>query len=85
MSGTSMATPITAGGLALLRQYFTDGFYPTGVKNSADVLIPSGQLMKAMILNGTNVDAGFNYRHTGWGRPWLANTLYFKICFKSLL
>ncbi|MFV0542458.1 MAG: S8 family serine peptidase [Marinicella pacifica] len=77
MSGTSMATPITAGGLALLRQYFTDGFYPTGVKNSADVLIPSGQLMKAMILNGTNVDAGFNYRHTGWGRPWLANTLYF--------
>lgn len=77
MSGTSMATPITAGGLALLRQYFTDGFYPSGAKNLNDQLIPSGQLMKAMILNGSNVDAGFNNRHTGWGRPWLANTLYF--------
>jgi len=77
MSGTSMATPITAGGLALLRQYFTDGFYPTGLKNNNDQLIPSGQLMKAMVLNGSNVDAGFNYRHTGWGRPWLDNTLFF--------
>lgn len=76
-SGTSMSTPITAGGTALLRQYFTDGFYPSGTKNAADSIIPSGPLMKAMLLNGSNTDAGFNYRHTGWGRPWLNNTLYF--------
>ncbi|WP_179952288.1 S8 family serine peptidase [Marinicella rhabdoformis] len=76
-SGTSMATPITAGAMALLRQYFVDGFYPTGVKNAADSIKPSGPLMKAMLLNGSNADAGFNYNRTGWGRPSLNNTLHF--------
>ena len=33
-AGTSMATPITAGGAALVRQYFTEGFYPSGSKNA---------------------------------------------------
>ncbi|TDR22488.1 S8 family serine peptidase [Marinicella litoralis] len=76
-SGTSMATPITAGTLALLRQYFTDGFYPTGSANANDSLTPSGPLMKAMILNGTNTDVGFDSKDAGWGRPWLENTLPF--------
>ena len=30
LQGTSMATPVTAASVALLRQYFMDGFYPTG-------------------------------------------------------
>jgi hypothetical protein len=30
MAGTSMATPVTAGSALLVRQYFTDGFYPSG-------------------------------------------------------
>ncbi len=76
-SGTSMSTPITAGTTALLRQYFTDGFYPTGVANPSDALIPSGPLMKAMLLSGTSTDSGFFDKNTGWGRPWLENTLYF--------
>ncbi len=76
-SGTSMSTPITAGTTALLRQYFTDGFFPTGMANASDSLTPSGPLMKALLLNGTNTDSGFFDKNTGWGRPWLENTLYF--------
>ncbi|MGJ8663061.1 MAG: S8 family serine peptidase [Marinicella sp.] len=76
-SGTSMSTPITAGATALLRQYFTDGFYPTGLATPTDAVTPSGQLMKAMLLNGSNTDSGFNSTGSGWGRPWLENTLYF--------
>lgn len=76
-SGTSMSTPITAGATALLRQYFTDGFYPTGLMNYADKHTPSGPLMKAMLLNGTKIDGGFFANNIGWGRVWLENTLYF--------
>ena len=76
-SGTSMATPITAGATTLLRQYFTDGFYPTGTKTSANSIKPSGTLMKAMLLNGTKTDGGFFTNQIGWGRVWLDNNLYF--------
>lgn len=30
MKGTSMATPIAAGNVAQIRQYFVDGYYPSG-------------------------------------------------------
>ena len=76
-SGTSMSTPITAGSTALLRQYFTDGFYPTGAKVASDAHTPSGPLMKAVLLNGTNTDGGFFANNIGWGRIWLENSLYF--------
>ena len=77
LSGSSMATPITAGSTALLRQYFMDGFHPTGSRNSGDEHTPSGPLMKAMLLNGTNTDGGFFTNDIGWGRVWLENSLYF--------
>ncbi|MCF6319047.1 MAG: S8 family serine peptidase, partial [Proteobacteria bacterium] len=76
-SGTSMSTPITAGSTALLRQYFMDGFYPSGTKTAADSITPSGPLMKASLLNGTNTDGGFFANNIGWGRVWLENSLYF--------
>ena len=76
-SGTSMSTPITAGSTALLRQYFTDGFYPSGTKITADAHTPSGPLMKAVLLNGTNTDGGFFANNIGWGRVWLESSLYF--------
>ena len=48
--GTSMAAPIAAGMAALVRQYFRQGFYPTGIGNVADSFTPSGALLKAMLL-----------------------------------
>lgn len=80
-TGTSMATPAIAGNAALVRQYFTEGYYPRGVKTAADALNPSGVIMKAVLLNGTNplsVAANnwpdMNY---GWGRAWLDSNLWF--------
>lgn len=76
-SGTSMATPTTAGAAALMRQYFTDGFYPTGGRNPADAHEPTGPLMKAVLLNGTGIDSGFFENDTGWGRTNLSTSLMF--------
>jgi hypothetical protein len=50
--GTSMATPIVAGNALLIRQYFTDGFYPVGRPVEANKFEPSGPLIKAVLLGG---------------------------------
>lgn len=77
LSGTSMATPTVAGGAALMRQYFTDGFYPTGARSAADSYSPSGALMKAVLMNGTSAPATLPNQTFGWGRIWLDANLYF--------
>eukprot|EP00744_Colponema_vietnamica_P003659 GILI01005574.1.p1 GENE.GILI01005574.1~~GILI01005574.1.p1 ORF type:complete len:1406 (-),score=381.11 GILI01005574.1:329-4021(-) len=51
-AGTSMATPLVSGHLALIRQYYRRGFYPTGTANPSDAMTPSAALMKATLLNG---------------------------------
>jgi hypothetical protein len=51
MSGTSMATPMTAGIAALARQYLEEGYYPTGVKTNANKMLPTAALLKAMLIN----------------------------------
>ena len=61
-SGTSMATPITAGSTTLLRQY---------LRQRRGVASPSGALLKAMLINGATVPAGQsnvpdNTRGFGW-------------------
>jgi hypothetical protein len=48
-----MATPITAGGAALLRQYFADGFYPSGKATPDDAMNPSSALLRAMLISST--------------------------------
>jgi hypothetical protein len=50
-AGTSMATPMTAGHTAIIRQYFMDGYYPTGAVGNA-AYTPSGPLMKGVMLGG---------------------------------
>lgn len=77
LSGTSMSTPTVAGGTALLRQYFTDGFYPSGARTAANERIPSGALMKAVLLNGTRNLANMPSNADGWGRMFLDNNLFF--------
>ncbi len=76
-SGTSMATPAVAGAAAMARQYFTEGFYPTGVRFPDDSFKPSGTLLKALLLNGTTTNVNTPESDAGWGRVWLDNNLYF--------
>jgi hypothetical protein len=77
ISGTSMSTPVVAGAAALVRQYFADGFYPTGVASAVNGLRPSGALLKAVLLNGTRSYAQTPAPDSGWGRVWLDNNLFF--------
>jgi len=51
MAGTSMSTPLVAGTTALLRQYFTRGFYPLGWANPEHAFVPMGALLKAVLIN----------------------------------
>jgi len=92
-NGTSMSSPTAAGLGALARQYFVEGFYPSGTKNPADSLNPSAQLVKAIMLNGARNMTGnevFKNPETtpepledapgnvqGWGRIMLDDPLYF--------
>jgi hypothetical protein len=48
--GTSFAAPEVAGLAALVRDYFQQGFYPTGTASPGNALAPSGSLVKAVIL-----------------------------------
>ncbi len=79
-TGTSMACPAVAGVAALVRQYFMEGFYPSGAPNMSDEFTPSAALIKAMILN-SGVDmtgiAGYPSNQEGWGRILADNSAFF--------
>ncbi|HEV7572701.1 MAG TPA: S8 family serine peptidase [Thermoanaerobaculia bacterium] len=49
-SGTSWSAPTVAGAAALVRQYYTDGFYPTGVATPSHAFVPSAALLKATLI-----------------------------------
>ena len=77
---TSWATPTAAGAAALVRQYFSEGWYPTGAQEPSHAFIPSGALIKAVLLNGT-LDmtgvAGYPNNTEGWGLLRLEDVLAF--------
>src|SRR5262249_57986659 len=90
-AGTSFSSPMVAGAALLVRQYFTDGYYPSGARNAPNGFNPSNALIKAIILNsgrnmtgrytandGTNGAGGPlpNFGQ-GWGRIALDDALYF--------
>ena len=88
--GTSYSSPAIAGAAALVRQYYTEGFYPTGTARSEDRLTPSAALLKATIIAGarslawTETPDGMqtaaapapSYQQ-GFGLPVLDDVLYF--------
>jgi hypothetical protein len=81
MSGTSMASPGAAGMAALVRQYYADGYYPTGGA-TANGFAPSAALIKATMLNSTRKMAGTGVGTVpdgcqGWGRVLLDDALFF--------
>ncbi len=78
--GTSMATPIAAGNAGLIRQYFTEGWYPSGAPQNSQKFTPSAALLKAMMINSVEKDYSVNpvpSMKVGWGRPNLDNVLFF--------
>ena len=67
LSGTSMATPITAGSCLLIRQYLVEKLGH----------IPSAALIKALMINGAiDMGMGIPDNRQGWGRIDLNNTLF---------
>ncbi len=79
-SGTSMASPGAAGLTALIRQYYTEGWYPTGSENSANGFTPSAALLKATLINSAANMTGTTAipaNCQGWGRVLLENALFF--------
>jgi subtilisin-like proprotein convertase family protein len=84
-TGTSMATPGAGGAALLVRQYFADGFYPSGAANPADGFDPTAALVKATLINSAT-PIFFNAEgqpievpgvEQGWGRVLLDDALYF--------
>jgi hypothetical protein len=78
---TSWATPHAAGAATLVRQYFTEGWYPNGRPLAAFRMRPSGALLKGMLINST-IDmtgvSGYPSDVEGWGLIRLENVLRFQ-------
>jgi Subtilase family len=80
LSGTSMSTPGAAGFAALVRQYFEDGWYPSGAAEPGDALTPSAALLRASLVNSAKSMANapaIPGGCQGWGRVLLEDVLYF--------
>lgn len=80
LSGTSMASPAAAGATVLIRQYLTDGWYPTGAPVVGNAFTPSAALMKSMALNSADPNVGsfvIPDNNIGWGRIDIDNVLPF--------
>ncbi|MGW4523642.1 S8 family serine peptidase [Amycolatopsis sp. NPDC004378] len=81
LAATSWATPNAAAAATLVRQYFTEGWYPHGEKRADRRIVPTGALIRAVLLNSTtNLTGvpGYPSDVEGWGQIQLDRTLVFK-------
>jgi hypothetical protein len=80
-SGTSISAPAASGALMLLRQYFAEGWYPSGVPDSARRITQlSSALMRAMAVAATDSNVGTEYmpnNAAGWGRLDVSTIMHF--------
>jgi hypothetical protein len=89
-AGTSFASPTVAGAALLVRQYYTDGYYPTGVATPSNAFTPTAALLKATLIASAHrvpnkYDAQGKVSSTapvpsyeqGFGFPVLDDALYF--------
>ena len=84
-TGTSMTAPAVSGMALLTREYFMNGWYPTGAAVPANGFTPTAALLKGMLVNSA-VPIQFDAEgrpitipsnEQGWGRVLLDNALYF--------
>lgn len=94
MQGTSMSCPAAAGFGALTRQYFREGWYPTGTKIAANGFAASGSLIKAMQIASADTNLTGEAGETpsiipngaaGWGRITMDSSLYFNQDARKLM
>ena len=75
---SSFATPTAAAAAAVTRQYFVEGFYPSGRRQAGDSVTPSGALLKAVLLNSAvGLASGSPDDSAGWGLLHLPTVLFF--------
>ncbi|HEX8875519.1 MAG TPA: S8 family serine peptidase [Phycisphaerales bacterium] len=87
-SGTSMSTPMVSAMGILYRQYFTQGYHPTGVPTPANAFTPSGPLLKAMLINSAvrmSSQTSYPDNRGGWGRLLADRAVYLPGDTRTLL
>jgi hypothetical protein len=78
-SGTSMSAPIVAGSALLVRQYFEEGWYPTGSQRVVDTHKAAASLVKAVLIHASTLQSDADSpMSTGFGSlDHLSSVLYF--------
>jgi len=80
-NGTSFSAPAVSGALILLRQYFRDGWFPSGTPDtSSSIPLLSAALMRAFAIVGADSNIGtapIPNSAVGWGRFDLSSILHF--------